>query len=208
MKKKKFSKERITAETIGQDIEKKEPIKGKLGLFIVGGIVILMILSVFAISLGNKQEDAQGSTMEYNGYKFKSIQGLWTTELNGRQYGFEYAPNDLGNISSVEIKDVNFKSKTYVLFNPDEFTENSQEILRLRGFLATIGVLASPACAKEESCGDIPVLDCSNINNPVYLKLGNESKIYEEDNCIVLQTINGEESLVINKFMYKYLGII
>jgi len=61
---------------------------------------------------------------------------------------------------------------------------------------------------KEEGCGDIPVLNCNSSGNLVYIKNSNITEISKESNCITLNAMNGQEGLIINRFMYDILDVI
>ena len=200
MKKIKFSKNRVDGQISG---EKKTQNKSRIGLFIVGGLVLIMIISVFTIGLGS---EVQNEKLEYNGFELFNNGGLWM--IKGTQYGFEYGPNDLENIPSIDLGVEPLIGKIYMVFDPDEFSTDSREILRIRQFLTSKGVISSSACIKEEGCEDIPIIKCNETNKIIYLKNGNETKIYKDDNCIILESKIGEEPLVINRFMYGVLGVM
>ncbi|MBS3168144.1 hypothetical protein J4216_03410 [Candidatus Woesearchaeota archaeon] len=202
MKKRRFSKERIN----GQPNTKNTWFNGTyFGAIVVLGIIVLMVFSAFAISLGNTDNGQE--TIEYNGIEFQNKNGLWYFNFNGLNYGMEYLPTDLEWVESVNLGQEVFGDKIYLIFNPGEYSEDSVEILRLKQFLTSGGKLVSPACSQEGGCGDYPIIDCRSDLKSVYLRNGNESKIFKEDNCIIVEAKSGEENFVITRLFYSLLGV-
>lgn len=206
MKKRKLSKNRdiiSSGETKDRLFTKKNT-----GLFIVGGLVLLMIFSIFAVSLDNGNTNTNNNKIEYNGYELTQNNGLWRVNINGANYDFEYSPKDVENIASMELSSMSLGNKIYITFNPDEFNENSQELLRLKQFFYSRGISVSLACIKEQSCSDLPIVNCNSYDNTFYFKNGNETKIYKDNKCFILESKLGEEPIIINRFIYGVLGII
>ncbi|MBI2148625.1 hypothetical protein HYU23_03010 [Candidatus Woesearchaeota archaeon] len=203
MKKKKFSK---TKTGFSDDLPTNKTSifnKKNIGLFVVSGIVLIMIISIFTISLGNPA--AVENLAEYNGFKLKNINGLWNIKINNIDYVFEYSPNDLQSVDSAGL---DLGNKVYISYDTGGFSYDSPELLRLKQFLALTGRTAFFACLKEDGCGNFPLIDCSNVNKVIYFTNGNKTQMYNDNNCIILEAVPGEESLIINKFMYLVLGVI
>ena len=204
MKKKKLSKNRVLVQ---EQHDIKDNKKNKLNIIFVGTILFLMVFSIFAVKLFGGNNDQDTEKTDYNGFEVVNKGNYWSVIANNIEYGFEYPPQELEHISSLNLKNEPLSGKVYILFDPEITTQNSQEVLRLRQFLSSKGVLVSLACTKEEGCGDIPIMDCRNSNKAVYLRKTNTTQIFKEDNCIVLEYASGEEIKVINKFMYGILGV-
>ena len=205
MKKKKFSKSKITTESISE-VKTSLFNKRNIALFVVGGIVLIMILSVFSVGLGN-DNGINSDSLEYNGYELINKEGIWLVKVNGVDYSFEYSPNELEDIKTVDLSNVLSLRKVYLVFNPEEFSENSLELARLRQVFYSKNIPSSLACIKEKGCGDLPIIDCSSSDS-VYLRNGNKSEIYKEGGCFVLEAILGEEPIIINRFIYGLLDIM
>lgn len=201
MKKRKLSKNRLEE----REATVKKP-KKLSNLIFVGIILFVMVFSILAIKLSDNSEEKQ--ELEYNGFKLFNKGNGWVINVNNIEYGFEYSPQDVEDIKSFDLKNELFSTKVYVLFDPDNFSSNSLELLRLRQFLLTRTDSVNFACTKEQGCEDLPILDCRNPNKLVYVKIGEKTQIYKEDNCIVLQAINKEQLMIINRFMYGVLGVI
>ena len=205
MRKRKFSKNR---EIIDKKDLKTSFFSGKnVPLFVVSGILLIMILSIFAVGFGGDSV-SETNKLEYKGYNFVNREGIWTININSVKHNFEYSPNDVETVSSINFKNINFPVKTYLIFNPDEFSENSLELARIRQFLFYKGISTSLACIKEQNCGDLPIVDCNTYENVIYFKNGETTQIYLNNKCIVLESVPGNEVKIINRFMYDLLGII
>lgn len=204
MKKRKLSKDRNGTQV--QNIEKFFS-KKKIGLFIVLGLALLMILSIFTVSLGSDSGIPEQNKIEFNGYKFTNNNGAWYTEINGVEYGFEYDPLSAQSIKSIELSNL-FIGKVYLAFDPKQFSETSLELGRLRNFLFSKGIIVSLACIKEEGCGDLPLVNCDNSGGVVYFLNGEKNEIYKQGNCVFIESLNGQEPLVVNRFMYGVLGVM
>ena len=177
--------------------------KNKKSILILGiGIILLMIGSVLTFFTNPDTENQ----LNYNGHNFFLSSTGWTTMIGNQQVSFEQSPQDLENIpiESFHLPD----KKIYLAFNPEETTENSYEIQRLRSFLFFTGITTNPACIQEKGCSDLPLVHCTDTNTLLYLHYGNESKISTQDNCIILETENSNPSKTINRFIYKILGIM
>lgn len=206
MKKRKFSKERTNLEKPSEGTFSFG--KSKTGFIIVAGIIFIMVFSLFAIGLGSDDENYSGENLEYNGFNLTNIQGVWYLDLLGIRFGFEYSPVELESLESVDLSSERFSGRSYVVFDPEQFSEASLEINRLRGFLMIMNDVVSPACIKEEGCGDLPIVDCEDDVLKVFIRNGENSSISKEGSCIVLDSKYGEEQLVINRFMYGILGVM
>ena len=210
MRKKKLSK--IRAQQYSQ-IETK-PDKGKrTATIVVGVIIFLMVFSSIALSFfyssrsGDVNPENSANEVDYNGIKFKTEGNSLIANIDGKDFSFEYSPGSLQDIEVSNITNQDLSQKTYLLFDPSEFSESSLELFKLRQFLTSLGNSNSLACTKENGCGDLPIKSCSSNNKMVYLKLGANTKIYKEDNCFVLQAKVGDELRVINRYEYLTLGV-
>ncbi|GEM_PF-1462282 len=202
MKKKKYSKDYLTSSYSPKPVSSRS-----WGTYLVLGVIVLMIASNFIFALTNR-EDTGSNKITYNGFTFLLQQGRWFTDISGLKYGFEYSPQDVETIKSISFQDPGFGQQTYLLFNPDEFSEGSQELVLLKQFLVSRGMTASLACIKEQGCGDLPLVTCEDSRKNIYFKQGNKSEIYNEGNCFVLEAEPGSELMVFNRFAYGLLGVI
>lgn len=199
---------------VGKNIiiaEKKDSgfFSSKKILFILVALVIILMVGSMLVMFFEKGNNQEGGTV-YNNYRFfYDPQKGWMTKVNGQDVSFEFLPSELEGSAPGSFYGFNL-GKTYVSFNPNEFSENSYEIKRLLGFLVFTGRKALPACSSDNNCGDLPVVECSenSTNNIIFLYIGNETKINQEGNCLKLESKPGDEIKVIGLFIYKLLGIM
>ncbi len=203
MKRRKLSKIRLS----GFNSENVKPKNRNFSAIIVGVIIFIMIFSSIAIAFFNSSDTGDNSIAEYNGFKFRNEGEGWFVNIGGVEYGFEYLPDGLGGITSADLSREEFGIGDYILFDPSEFSGADYEINRLRGFFAAKGSFVSLGCIKEEGCSDFPVKNCDNTR-AVLLRRGENTQIYKENNCVVLESREGDEIAVINRFMYGILGVI
>ena len=173
--------------------------KEKILVYCIGGLLIALMVSSMFGGVGSEEEE---SGDVYNGFKFYRAQGGWATRIDGVDLGFDYAPWIVENITAEEF---NLGERVYVMYDPLEMNENTYDVRRTLGFLTLVGKNVNPACSGEEGCGDWPIKNCAT-DDVVYLKMGGEDRIYNDDKCVVLQ---GEDLLKVeNLFYYKLLGVV
>lgn len=201
MKKYKFTKNIENKADVKKSIWKNKQLLWFMAFF----IIVLMVGSVLTLWI---RDEGDSKEIDYNGHKFVYNQQTgWTTIVNGQQVSFEMLPTDIEGVKKESFFGLDV-GKTYVAFNPAEFSEKSYEINRLISFLAFTGRQAFPACTKEEGCGDLPVINCtSTTSNVVYLVVSNETRIKQDYNCLILEAKPGDEIKVITMFLYQLLGI-
>ena len=200
MKKKKYSKE--AANSSNQVIQSRNIFKNKglWGLF----FIILMIGSVLSLGFFNSDNNEGANKMEYNGYLFVNNGQGWITNIQGQQVAFEYLHNELQDTKAENLKINN--NEIFLAYLPEEFNENSYEIMRLKGLLSIKGISAFPACLQDEGCGDLPIKQCGE--NTIIIKAGEQNKGYFNGKCYVLEGKNNDLIKIMNKFIYKIYGII
>ncbi len=206
MKKRRFSKDNLVSSQ--SNIVHRSFLNSKnFGTVVVIGIILIMVFSAFAIGYYNDGNNV--NTVEYNGLKFTNRDGVWVFNLNNAQYGLQYLPSEVENIESISLSNENFGDRIYLIHNPDQFPEDSLELNNLRDFLVSRSNLVFLACSKFDGCGDFPVLSCKDVNNTaISLINGNQTKIYKQDNCVVLEARPGEENLLFTRLIYSLLRVI
>jgi hypothetical protein len=174
----------------------------KKNQIIIGGILIFIMLgSTFGIivdSFGNKPAV---NKIEYNGYEFIGENGFWTTNIGSYQFMFKYNPEQVERIEG----DVNYLSsysgKTLYAFSEDYVAE--VEIYRNLG---NIVQRFQRACYQEKDCPqDWPVKDCSN--NFIIIRKANESRIFQEQNCVFIEGREENLTQITDEFLFKITGI-
>ena len=170
-------------------------------------IIIVMVASSIGFALIQGQGE-KSSEREYKGFKFYQQQQGWFTRINEQQFSFRYLPEELENISMGTIN--TGTNKNYILYDPSEEELNKDYFYRRVGsILVYMGITPQLACSKEEDCPNIPVRDCKEGFSMIYLKYGNETKAYNEDNCLIAEAKdNVELDKISERIIYKLLGIM
>jgi len=142
-------------------------------------ILVIMVSSVigFMYQPENTNEVNDGS-VNYNGFKFINNNGYWVLEKDGQSYYFTNLPDD---VKSIEIPQISINNqKQYFLY--------------------------VDACIKEENCpNDWPVKDCTN--DGFYFKISNQSRVYKDDKCYVLEGSLTDINKEVDKINYIILGV-
>lgn len=185
-----------------QEAEKKK----KRNQWIIGGIMIVVMLgSTFGYAfyqLGNK--DNQIEDIEYNGYKFTSQSGFWLTKIGDYEFLFRYNPTEIERIESGgdTLKYLNsYSGQPLYIFSEDYVAE--VEIYRNLGYVVQ---RFQRACPENTNCTqDWPVKDCSS--NFLILRKTNESRIYQEENCVFIEGPEQNLTQITDEFLFKIIGI-
>ena len=135
-------------------------------------------------------------------YSFVKFDDLWYTQLMSpkgtRLYNiqFRYGPGELEDIKiggSLNIGLLDTATEYYVTFNPlgNNFSGVALAVSDFNQHMTNI-FFKKPiaACDKNETlaCRDRPIITCDNTEGLVlYVKEANSSKVYFDDNCIVVE---------------------
>jgi hypothetical protein len=184
--------------------KQEEERKRKRNQWIIGGIMIVVMLgSTFGYAfyqLGNK-DNVDNSKVDYNGYKFVNQNDFWLTTIGSYQFMFRYNPTEVEKInttinylSSYSGKPVYVFSEDYVAAN-EIYTNLGSVVQRFQG-----------ACLEDKNCPtDWPIKDCSS--NFIIIKKANESRIYQDQNCVFIEGKEGNLTQITDEFLFKMMGI-
>jgi|TARA_Y100000310_G_scaffold207348_1_gene207853 hypothetical protein len=153
------------------------------------------------LNLKGKLKPEQGYL--YKGaYSFIKFEDLWYTQLMSpkgtRFYNiqFRYGPRELEDIKIGGTLNANFLNDAkeyYVTFNPagNDFSNVALAVADFNQHMTNI-FFKQPiaACDKNETlaCRNRPIITCDNTNDLVlYVKEANFSKVYFDDNCIMVE---------------------
>ena len=171
----------------------------KSNLILVVFIVFIMITSAIGFIYTPKDNnDLNQNSISYKGHNFQlTTDNRYVFDLNGNQIIFDNNPSDLDSIN-LPIFQIT-QDKVYLIFNPGERDNNlDYSMSKLAYTLQNKGIRTVLACSKEENCdAELPIKDCEN--EAFYFKKDNITKIYKDNNCVVLQG----DSININKYVDK-----
>jgi len=167
-----------------------------MGIFIIG----LMVLS----SLNIFKEENSNKKIEYKNHIFYKQENQWITYINDKPVSFFNNPYDVENIT---IPEFNFMlSKLYIAYDPADIENMGFAVNRLMAVLAYFSVRPVLSCYNETDCPDIPIIDCSK-DESIYVKYSNDTKIYINDKCLVLEGAADSQLKYLDKIFYNLLEV-
>ena len=167
-------------------------------------IAFIMITSVIGFIWSSGSGEETYEVIEYNGYEFKNINGRYLVEVNSNEYVFDNSPYDLEDLDA----DFSLESdKYYLLFNPSERDNNIDYFMqKLYLTLSYQGINVQLACDREEGCDpSLPIKSCDDYS--FYLKKSENTKIYKENNCVVLEGDNVGLNMAVDKVNLVMLNV-
>ena len=187
--------------------------KSKKTIYFVIVIVFLMVSSVvgFVIFSGAGNDNNEvNADFEYNGYGFTKLNSGWLTKINQAEVYFDYLPTEVSEINYNKEEKLSISSKVYLAYDPAEKDSNMDFILgKVDQNLRILGYTTNLACINEQNCPDIPIVDCSNNQNVLLIKIGNTNRIYKQDGCLFVE---GEDIIGVSKssdkFIYSITGVM
>ena len=170
--------------------------------FLIGTAIVCVIL-FFVIFFGIKWIYPESTTlpsMEYNGFEFKKMSGLWHTTWmkDGQPYTvtLRYNPEEVETVLMMGAISTNFsKHQIYLSFDP---TSNASEFKYTALANAEISLSLVKAFAKEpiaaciknetDACKNRPIVTCEDKDKAVIVVSANgDPAILMKNNCIILK---------------------
>ena len=156
-------------------------------------------------------------------YSFVKYDNLWYVQLmspKGTRFydiQFRYGPKEVEDIEIEGILDTelfNNASDYYVTFNPTgkDFSHVAVAVGDFNQHMVNI-FFKNPiaACDKNETdaCKDRPIITCDNTDKVVlYVKEANITRVYYDDNCIVVEGSGFDLVKGINRILYDFYEIM
>ncbi len=185
--------------------------KEKNTKYMVYIMAFLMISSVFAVMFYGFSD--QGDTISYGKFKFNKQERGWTLNTKVQTYTLDYLPQEVEvfNVSedianklkgaleidvTSKVDDKNIDNIGYAEYSIA--TNLPQKFIRV-GFITN-------------SSYEAPIVTCSDATSIVpviYFVTGNETKIIEENNCIIAQSRDEFGFVRIkDRLLYAVIGVI
>lgn len=191
-------------------MKKKEKSRGK---FFSIFIVVIMSLSIIGFLIGGRGGGEQ--KLKYNDISFIRRGNTWITFVNNKQLVFDYFPE--------QVEDVNISPEIVAKFNTleidttydvnDSFAESiALSQYRLQQNLGAVTNLYIRQGLTTNNTFDLSIITCSDATDfvPVlYFKQSNETKVYLENNCIIIEADSEADVLrAKDRLLYGYFNII
>jgi len=178
-------------------------------------IAFVMISSTFAvIFFGYRQPDSQ-TKLTYNDYKFLRTNIGWQTKINKQNIIFTYNPKQAESLNISKEVVARLKNTPQIDLTSainDSFADtiavvqfDMNNILSLANIYVRGGFI-------DYQTEAIPIINCTAATSfvPVlYMKEGNETKLYLDGNCIIAQADKQDTFFLMrDRILYSILGIM
>jgi len=180
-------------------------------LFMSIFVVAIMVLSVLGYMIGRNSED----TSAYNGFKFFKTNSQWAVKIDGKNVLFYFHPSqvDYINISSDVISKINNSVQLYQTSDKDSLNKQAIALAQfeMMQYLSLKNQYVVNGFTSENEF-NLSVITCANATGyvPVLIyQKSNETKIYEENNCIMLDARSDSDFIALkDRILYGVFGII
>lgn len=176
-------------------------------------IVVIMTASVLGFFIGGGRSGEQ--SIEYNGYNFVRKDNGWMVLLNNRQLYFDYYPEQ---VSDIEVsKEIIDKFDTLEIDITNNANTTSPESIALAQYMIKQNIESTTnTYIRQGLTGEndfsLPIITCDDATQAVpvlYFKESNETKIYAENNCVMVEARTEIDFLRIkDRLLYGFFGII
>jgi hypothetical protein len=197
------------------------PSAKKFMIFLIILFIFVFLFIVFGISWIYPDQDDSYPTMEYNGFMFEKIGGLWHTKWQNNEQTYivslRYNPEEVEDVPVFgAITETFNQHNVYISFDPtanlSEFKytalANSELSLSLvRAFLKK----PIAACIKNETvaCENRPIVTCETSNKSVIIVAANgDPAVFMKDNCIILKGEGLDILKSTDKLLYTWYRIM
>ena len=191
--------------------KKNKQKNNKIGLWAVIVIVILMLSSTIGyVFKGNSNKKYGDSSFS------RTDDGTWYTKINGKQIAFNYFPSDIEdiNLSNEIINKIKNTSMVYFTYNPENNYREGIAVINLELtniLLRDFKVYSANGLTKNNTF-NTPIIGCNNATTlipVIYFNESNQTNIYLNNNCIVLNGRTGNDFLALKeRLLYGLFGII
>lgn len=161
-------------------------------------------------------------TVEYNGFLFQKIEGLWYTQWqkDDKVYNIplRYNPYEVELVQVQGSLNETFERSRpfFITFNPLEEDEDFRYLTLAVSELSLnlVRGLEQPvqsACTVNETmaCHNRSIVDCSHADKAViYLKAEDPTQVLLKGNCLVLQGKEMELLKTVDRALYHFYGIM
>jgi hypothetical protein len=184
---------------VSKEIEGK---KRKRNQLIVGGILVaIMILSTVGYAF-NRENSTEGKKIDYREIEFIQQNDYWLATIGGAQFAFRYNPQETEEINSFMTIGINNYAGKALYVSSDNFDAE----VELYRNLDSIILRRQYACLDEKTCEQgYPVKTCQD--NFIIIKEANSSSISQQENCVFIEGSGNETIKLVDKFLYKILGL-
>ena len=182
--------------------KKKKAKKEKRNQAIIGVILIFVLLSsILGYAFQNKSDES-GNTITYNGFEFTEQGDYWI--LNEENFIFSYNPEEVETVEGNVLELEEYYDNPLYIFSENDKAE--LEIYYNLYYYNQIVQRIQEGCPEDEICEkDIPTKTCED--NFIIIRESNSSRIYTQDNCVIIEGDQEDLVKLTDEFLFKTLGI-
>jgi len=179
-------------------------------------IILLLLLFIAGCSDPNRYV--------YNGYTITKHEFGWAATVyagpNEQPHivYLHHGPKELEDIQSENPKSRIINAKQiYATFSPSMPGASTAlaviDVVKVTGTNPQWGILkipTKPTITEPDGINEVKTCDdASNLNSVILFKLGDKTKIYAENNCVIIEAENEEDLIkASNRLVYELLGVI
>jgi len=209
-------------ETIQTESENKSinPATKKFIIIVSIACLLLFLFIFFGIKLFYP-EGSNIPTVEYNGFTFQKMSGLWHTNWvnNGQTYtvSLRYNPAEVEEVPFLgELNESFSKHQVYLTFDPTadpsefKYTALANAEISL-SLVKAFGKEPVAACIKNETeaCINRPIVTCEDADKAVILISPNgDPAVLMKDNCVILKGEGLDVLKSADKMLYTWYKIM
>ncbi|MGV8151662.1 MAG: hypothetical protein ACP5OG_01145 [Candidatus Nanoarchaeia archaeon] len=182
--------------------------KQKRNQLIIGIILVgIMIMGTVGYAFSDRTDNGiKKEKITYNEIEFVRGELYWTFSRYDYEFNTLYNPNET---QGLDIKTTNFL-QTYSN-KPLYIVGNYREpISEISNNLAKFALKTQRACIDEENCTeDLPIKNCID-DNIIYFKevqVNESEKVYQKNNCVVIEASDQNRTLYTDAFLFGLLRI-
>jgi len=189
-------------------------------LFIGIAILVVLFLGIIYVVNIVISDDVQtpltpvGDIVVYNGYEFERTEGVWKTHMvitdnfkgwtRPYDFLFHYNPYEVEDVPTVR-NSINqsiayffiFREGTYITFDPDQegivLARIAQASVELTKIVSQVYEKPVKGGTTKYFSDSYPVITCEDASDKmgvIYIRLGNETKVYNDGLCLIVQGKN------------------
>ncbi|OGI11597.1 hypothetical protein A3K64_01770 [Candidatus Micrarchaeota archaeon RBG_16_36_9] len=186
---------------ISKEAEEK---KRKRNQFVVGGIMVLVLVTSVIGYAFNREEKSDTSKVIYNGFEFIQESGFWYVNAGDFQFSFLFNPEETEKINSGLNLLSSYEEKPLYIYS--ENSEADIEIYRNLFYQNQIVQRMQNACIAGKKCADdVPVKTCTD--NFIIIREGNSSSVTQQDNCVFIEGNSENLTRLADGFLFKIVGV-
>jgi len=198
----------IFTKKIMKKIETKEVIekRRRRNQIIVGTVmIVLLVISTAGFAILNRDSDLSSQsedTKTENGVEYYKQQNIWVTRINNKALAFSYLPSEITDVEiSITSNINNLQNKPLYVVNA-----NSAKEMIAFNLIPEFVERINDACLSSEDCleNNYPIKDCFVDNIIVYKENLEETKVYQENNCIIIE---GDKAKGTDRLLQSLMGL-